>query len=339
MHNSRQYNIPKILNLSMDLMLWPASWSVSLVMLHEVGGMGWLSMPWLPMSVLGIAVAFYIGFKNNSSYDRTWEARKIWGGIVNASRAWAYGARDLIGQPFEGHQPLSEPERAALHRQLVYRHVAWLDALRHQLRKLEPWEHTSARYERLRRQYQVPERSEDLSEVLQKHASPAECQQVLAMTNPAFGLIATQSAHLKALRAEGRLDPFAHVKLQNVLDELIALQGKAERIKKFPFPRQYATITSIFAWMFVLFLPLGLMEVFEKMGRGYVWATIPFATTVSWVFLTSLRIGDWSENPFEGLPTDVPISTMSRAIERDLKSMLGETDLPPTRREIRQALL
>ena len=127
MHNSRQYNIPKILNLSMDLMLWPASWSVSLVMLHEVGGMGWLSMPWLPMSVLGIAVAFYIGFKNNSSYDRTWEARKIWGGIVNASRAWAYGARDLIGQPFEGHQPLSEPERAALHRQLVYRHVAWLD--------------------------------------------------------------------------------------------------------------------------------------------------------------------------------------------------------------------
>ena len=47
-----------------------------------------ITIPWLPISVIGTAVAFYVGFKNNQAYDRMWEARKIWGGIVNDSRTW-----------------------------------------------------------------------------------------------------------------------------------------------------------------------------------------------------------------------------------------------------------
>ena len=55
-----------------------------------------ISLPWQPISVLGIAVAFYLGFKNNASYDRTWEARKIWGGIVNNSRTFGVAVTAFI---------------------------------------------------------------------------------------------------------------------------------------------------------------------------------------------------------------------------------------------------
>ena len=57
--------------------------------LYQVVGWKWLSIPWLPVALIGTAVSFIVAFKNNASYDRSWEARKIWGSIVNTSRAWA----------------------------------------------------------------------------------------------------------------------------------------------------------------------------------------------------------------------------------------------------------
>lgn len=63
-------------------------WVSSVALLYHYADLKWLSIPWLPLSLIGTAVAFYVGFKNNSSYDRMWEVRKIWGAIVNSSRAW-----------------------------------------------------------------------------------------------------------------------------------------------------------------------------------------------------------------------------------------------------------
>ena len=92
---------------------------------------GHFTLPWQPISVIGIAVAFYLGFKNNSSYDRTWEARKIWGGIVNTSRSFGAGAVSFI----QGE------DAPTIRRELIHRHVAWLTVLRHQLRMPRTWEH------------------------------------------------------------------------------------------------------------------------------------------------------------------------------------------------------
>jgi putative membrane protein len=83
-----------------------------------------ISVPWQPLSVLGIAVAFYLGFKNNASYDRIWEARKIWGGIVNNSRT--YGAAVVAFVQGENDTEIKK--------RILYRHIAWLTALRYQLR-------------------------------------------------------------------------------------------------------------------------------------------------------------------------------------------------------------
>ena len=102
-----------------------------------------------------------------------------------------------------------------------------------------------------------------------------------------------------------------------------------QRIKKFPFPRQYATVNTFFALLFCVLLPLGLLEEFEALDPIMIWATVPLSALVSWVFLTADQIGEWSENPFEGLYNDVPISTLSRAIERDVREIFGERELPP----------
>jgi hypothetical protein len=104
------------------------AWASLVFVLYAVAGMPWLRVPFLPISVMGIAVSFYAGFKNNASYERFWEARKIWGAIVNESRSWADAVLCYV-MPGDG----SEAARS-VRRELVVRQLAWVNALRLQLR-------------------------------------------------------------------------------------------------------------------------------------------------------------------------------------------------------------
>ena len=331
MHIGRRYSVWATLRWSRANLIFPLFYAAAVVAADQLTELS-LGIPWLPLSVIAIAVAFYLGFKNSASYDRLWEARKIWGAIVNASRSWAYGARDLISA---SHLPEdTQLESKDLHdarRQLVLRHVAWLDALRHQLRQPRSWEHNGRIYNRYKRWTPVPEMAEDLDEVLGRALSADEVAEVTSKINPAAHLLANQSRQLAEVRDWGMIDGFAHMELQRLLQELMAQQGKAERIKNFPFPRQYATVNSLFAWVFTLLVPFGVLQQFAALGPVYVWLTVPFAGLISWVFLTTDQIGDWSENPFEGLANDVPITAMARGIERDIREMIGESELPPAR--------
>ncbi|MEM9073227.1 MAG: bestrophin family ion channel [Myxococcota bacterium] len=333
MHIGRRYRLLQTLSWSRRNFLLPLVWSIAATAAYDLGKLTFLGIPTLPMSLIGIAVAFYLGFKNNASYDRLWEARKIYGAIVNASRSWAYGTRDLIGNAYEGE--FTADELDAIRTEMVRRHVAWMDALRHQLRRIKSWEHTGPTVDRLRNAM-VPELKEDLKEVLAPNLSKSEREAALATINPAAHLIGFQSRRLAELRAGKVIDGFAHLHLQELLQELMTQQGKAERIKNFPFPRQYATVNTFFAATFAFLVPFGLLPEFAKLAgvvewQYLIWLTVPFATVVSWVFLTTDQIGDWSENPFEGLANDVPITSMSRGIERDILQMVGETELLPPR--------
>ena len=101
-----------------------------------------IEIPWLPISVIGTAVSFYVGFKNNQAYDRMWEARKIWGGIVNESRSWGMMVDGYIGNQFREVNE-SDEKIKAIKQRLIYRHIAWLYAHRSQLLVAAPWEHIS----------------------------------------------------------------------------------------------------------------------------------------------------------------------------------------------------
>lgn len=61
-------------------------------------------------------------------------------------------------------------------------------------------------------------------------------------------------------------------------------------------------------------------------GNIFIWLSVPFYVIVAWIFHTMERIGRTGENPFEGSANDVPISTIARGIEIDLRQNLGEKD-------------
>ena len=326
------------------------------VILFDIVGLKWLHVPWLPLGVLGTAVAFLVSFKNNASYDRLWEARKIWGGIVNASRSWTIMVKDFITNDHT-QKALSEGELHKIHKELVHRHVAWLTALRYQLRKDKPWEmhlkNIKSNREFRESNYLVCEDTIPIEDVIKDYISDEEYNELFAKGNQASQILGIQSRRLRELKQEGYIEDFRHMEMENMLVEFYTLQGKSERIKNFPYPRQYATINYIFVWVFIILLPFGIMEGFEAIGehiledltehrsrtswghmtqefiaKHFVWFSIPFSALLSWVFHTMEAIGENTENPFEGGPNDVPITNMSRGIEIDIRQLIDDTNIP-----------
>lgn len=327
------------------------------VFLYKGLGLYWLHLPWLPIGVVGTAVAFIVSFKNNASYDRLWEARKIYGGIVNASRSFTLMVNDFITNA-HAKTPMSEEELFKTRKAIVLRHVAWMTSLRHALRQEKPWE--ASRTDKADQEYmsriEVREWKYTLEEELDGYVSEAEKKEILSKKNKQTACLTLQSRHINQLKSEGFIDDFRHVEIQNLLTEFFTLQGKVERIKNFPYPRQFATLNYLFVWIFIILLPLGMMHEFEEIGmivvdairehmkvhtspihpivefvgHNFIWFTVPFTVIVSWIFHTMERIGETTENPFEGNGNDIPITTMSRGIEIDIRQMINDDpDLIP----------
>ena len=297
------------------------------VVLYQVFDFKWLVIPWQPISVIGIAVSFYLGLKNNSSYERLWEARKIWGGIVNASRTFTVMSRDFITNHFSAIK-LPEESLHTIHKTVVHCHVAWLHALTYQLREKRAWEHHDEKSDTIRNMAGIHS-DENHFEKLKPYLSETDYNYMMTKGNKASHLLSIQSSYLKALREKNLIEDFRHMELANMLKEFYTLQGKCERIKNFPFPRQYASINFFFVWIFIILLPFAMLHIVSGMDNPlFVWLTIPLTVLVSWVFILMEMIGDFSENPFEGLHNDVPITSLARSIEIDIRQMLEETDLP-----------
>lgn len=340
MHSGRNYQLKEALYWTRrDIYLHLLLAAIPTV-LYTISGCSWLAVPWVPIAMVGTAVAFVVGFKNNASYDRLWDARKAWGSIVNTSRTWGIMVKDYVTNKHAA-TPLPENELKAIQRQLMYRHFAWLTALRYQLREQRPWESISLVHnvEYREKTFRVPEYETPLEEELTKYLSPEELKYVLGKKNRAAQLIGLQSRQLQQLLDQGRLKDFPHIEMMKTLAELFNQQGVCERIKNFPYPRQYATLNLYFVRLFILLVPFGMLKEFEKLGENFVWLTIPFSALVSWVFTTMEKIGESSENPFEGSANDVPISAMSRTIEIDLREMLDETDIPPAMQPVNNILM
>lgn len=275
-------------------------------------------IPWAPIGVIGIAVAFYLGFKNNSSYDRTWEARKIWGSIVNNSRAFGAAIMAFV----------KGDEAATLKKELIYRHIAWLTALRHQLRLSQPWEHTKERVIGLNAPIVCEDYNTRLDKELSEFISDKEIKDLENKANKATQILKKQSERLQELRDHEVFEDFRHMEFHQLITTFYADQGKSERIKNFPFPRQYASTALWLTVVFSLFVPFGLMDVFTGQGDWLFWLCPFLSGLIIWIFFLMEKIGDYSENPFEGTYNDVPITSIARAIEIDMRQMIEDTNIP-----------
>ncbi|HEY1164805.1 MAG TPA: bestrophin family ion channel [Chitinophaga sp.] len=297
---------------------------VAPVLLYHLAGFQWLAIPWTVVAMLGTATAVIVGFKNSLTYSRTWNAGGIWTNIVNGSKAWAILSRDFL------HDPNTT-------RVLYNRHFAWLTALRFQLREDRIWEVTdnmaNAEYQQY---YAIPERETSMEAELVKYLPEEELGCVVGAHNKAAQILSLQGLHVKALFDSQAILLPQFMEMQKAINNLYAQQGQCESFKDTPYPRQYAIMNTILVRMFCFLLPFGLLHEFDKLNdtvsgvmKGYmVWLVIPFSVLISWLYTSLEQVGESTENPFEGSPNDVPISQISRAIEIEMRQMIGDGVLP-----------
>lgn len=332
---TKGFSFLNIMRFTGSHLLWITLWCIIVTTFHQIFHAEWLEIPWLPISVIGTAVAFYVGFKNNQSYDRMWEARKIWGALVNSSRAWGSAVDNYITDLFS-KDSITSDELKGIKKKLIYRHIGYLYALRSQLLIPTPWEHISQNKhgkritEKRQKRFGIGLLDDNYSmDSLTQFLPENEYDELINYKNTATQIINQQGRHLKELRAKNVIEDFRHIALQDILNDFYVHQGKAERIKKFPLPRQYAYSSFLFVAIFIFLLPFGMVTEFHKLGEYGPWISIPFSIIISWVFIMMELVGDYSENPFEGLGNDIPMLSLCRVIEIDLKEMLEEDNIPP----------
>jgi putative membrane protein len=330
---SRNINLKKMLQWSGYHITWLTAFIGGVASLYYWKVLT-LDIPWLPISVIGTAVAFYVGFKNSQSYDRMWEARKTWGSIVNDSRTWGMMVDGFISNAFSKDKATDE-EILSIKRRLIYRHIAWLYAHRSQLLIPTPWEHISQRgmlaktAEYNKRKFGIGLFDDELTRTELEFFLPAnEHDQIIAYQNPATQIINEQSRDLAILREQGLIDDFRHVEMIGILRSFYESQGKNERIKKFPLPRQYANMSRYFVGLFIMLLPFSMVPELMKIGNWGLCISIPITVIIGWIYIMMELVGDYSENPFQGMANDIPMLSICRTIEIDLRETLGEKKLP-----------
>lgn len=256
-----------------------------------------------PIGVLGSALAIFIGFRNNSAYGRWWEARQVWAGIVNSSRVLAR----LVITFSDSHvnQPNYDQERSeAFKHKMVHFVISWAHALRMQLRNQEDWS--------VLKPFLT---SEDFNTVHRSQNKPTTLQLIIGK-------------EIYQAMGNGTLGGFDSFQMEGQMLALANHQGTAEKIKTTPLPRQYDYFTRIFAILFALLLPFGMLSFFQSPDlQPLSWLSSPLSILISGVFVIMERTGAANEDPFENQITDVPMTALCNTIERDLKEMLGE-DLP-----------
>jgi len=184
-------------------------------------------LPWfqkisLPLNIpalLGTAVSLLLAFRTSQSYERWWEARTVWGAIVNDSRTFV---RLIIQFMPEGdHKTVKD---------FAERQIIWTYALGESLRKL-PF-------------------SEKVQQYLEQH-------QIKAVNIP-NALLDAHSKQLKEIAGSKGLTDFQQMQLNDIVTRLCDSMGKCERLKNTVFPRSYSVLVHILIYVFAAILPFGL---------------------------------------------------------------------------------
>lgn len=239
--------------------------------------------PPLPLTIFGTVLALFLGFRSNSAYARWWEARTLWGAMINASRSLSRAARNF----------LPDPEAREVKREIVKRQIAYVNALRCQLRR------------------------QPIGEDVEKFLNEEDKGKALARTNPANGLLDSTGRRIAIAKANGWIDTIQQAQMEAVLVDISNAQGGMERIKNTPLPVQYRYLPTIFTHIFCIALPIGLVE---TLGL----ATPLGSTVAGLMFLAVLRIGDDLVDPFADTVHDNPLTAMCRTIEIDLLQSIGD---------------
>lgn len=274
--------------------IWPGvvavtSYAALVFYLYQYHNWHFLVFPISIISVVGTALSLLLGFRTNSAYDRWWEARQIWGEIVNESRT-------LIRQTISFIDPDSEKKTEAVSN-IAHLQIAWCYALCNSLRK-EP--------------------------VLIKadlYLKEDELLYVKGHDNIPNAILQLMSVKFTEFYHRGEIDQILFQSLDQTIKRLCDSMGKCERIKSTIFPTQYSFFVHLIIFIFTIILPMGLID---SIGR----IAIPITFVISFLFFYVENISYVLQNPFENGPNDIPMTTLCRTIEINLLQIIGDPNIP-----------
>ncbi len=244
-------------------------------------------LPDMPLGVpafLGTAISVLLSFKMSQSYERWWEARKIWGAIVNDSRSLIVQLQSYLG---EGHEQAIK--------KMGYRQIAWCYALGDALRGLDPLS-----------------RDTDCLDT-------AEIAELVNHTNKPLAIVRQQALAIKDMAEEGNMDVFCRVQVDQTIMRLIDSMGKAERINSTVFPVTYRLFLHGAIYLFLITLSIAIQDVhwvFE----------IPLLVLIAALFFLADKTAYHLQDPFRNRPSDIPVTSIARTIEINIRQLLGEED-------------
>ncbi len=247
----------------------------------------------LPLpAILGSSISLLLAFTISQSYERWWEARKVWGAIVNDSRTLVLQVRSFV-------RAAGLPPRvpAGLLPSLAYRQIAWCYGLGEALRGLDP------------------------TATLARYLPAAELAYAARHTNKSLALLALHTEQVKGLYEQEAINPFQQVQLDATLVRLCEAQGQAERIKNTVFPTNYRRLVHFLVYLFLGTLSLSLVETIG------LWET-PVLLTFAITFFLVERTARYLQDPFDNAPTDTPVTALARTVEINLRELLDEKNVP-----------
>jgi ion channel-forming bestrophin family protein len=252
-----------------------------------------ISIPVSVPMILGTIISLLLAFRANQAYDRWWEARIIWGAIVNDSRSWSRQVVSFIDNGFD------DDEKDALESRLINRQIAWAHCLGRALR------------------------DKDDEKDLGKWLTERDIDFISRYSSTPMAILELQARDIKYALDNGWINAYQHVEMDRTLSNFSDHMGKCERIKKTVFPSTYGLYLHLAMNLFIMLLPFALIDFFG-------WVMIPLVTVIASAFWLIEKMSVHLQDPFENKPTDTPVTSIALTIERDLKQVLRQHSLSHT---------
>jgi ion channel-forming bestrophin family protein len=260
-------------------------YALLIAVLYQTYHVSRITIPIAVPTILGTVISLLLGFRSNQAYDRWWEARHIWGAIVNESRTLA---RQVMS--FTHDSSFAGDNISQFQNRMIQRQIAWTYCLAKHLR------------------------GQKTAHILEKYLSPEEVQYARQTDNKPAALLELAGKDLKLAMEEGWINRFQQVELDRTLTRLCDAMGKCERIKNTVFPSTYSMYIHFSLLLFIALLPFGVIEYFGLFE-------VPLVVAIASSFLLIEKMAIHLQDPFENKPTDTPMTAIAKNIENNLNSL------------------
>lgn len=262
-------------------------YAVVVTILYKVFHFTHLAIPLSIPMIMGTVISLLLAFRSNQAYDRWWEARTIWGAIVNDSRTLARQVNWFI------HAQEQDEQAHFFRSRFIRRQIAWCYSLSRSLR------------------------GQDSAYGIERFISRGDILHTKNFNNTPMAILDLQGQDLQKAYHNGLINSYQQVEIDRTLSRLCDAMGKCERIKNTIFPATYSLYIHFSLLFFFLMLPFAVVEFFGFMS-------IPVVIAIAAVFFLIEKMAIHLQDPFENKPTDTPMTAICFTIERDLKQIISD---------------